>query len=95
MSSQRRNKMRKFRFIIGKALARQWRALRGRRGSVRDAGFSAEEKLVIQPLPIALRLDISLPVGRKGGVPASQMVWMTTAEEGRPKEALGVLLLSN
>lgn len=95
MSSQRENKLRKFRLIIGKALARQWRVLKGRGGSVRETGFSAEEKLVIQPLPVALRLDISLPVGSKGGVPASQLVWMTTAEEGRPKKALGVLLLSN
>jgi hypothetical protein len=95
MSSQRKNKMRKIRLIIGKALARQWRALSGRRGGVWDAGFPAADKLVIQPLPIALRLDISLPVGGKGGVPASQLVWMTAAEEGRPKKALGVLLLSN
>jgi hypothetical protein len=62
---------------------------------VRDAGSAAKEKLVIQPLPIAFRLDISLPVGGTGGVPASQLVWMTTAEEGRSRKGLGVLLLSN
>lgn len=95
MSSQHRKKMRKFRLLVGEVLARQWKALSGRGESVRGAGFPAEKKLVIQPLPVAFRLDISLPVGGKGGVPASQLVWMTTAEEGRPKNVLQVLLLSN
>jgi hypothetical protein len=46
-------------------------------------------------MPVAIRVDTTLPMGTRGSLPASKLIWVSPRTENIPAKALGVVLLPN
>jgi hypothetical protein len=46
-------------------------------------------------MPVAIRVDTALPMGTRGSLPASKLIWVSPRTEIFPAKALGVVLLPN
>jgi hypothetical protein len=65
------------------------------RVTTNDPNLRARKKLVLRPLPVAIRLDVSLPIGPPGGTPATRLYWIVTGPSRDPERVLSTLLLLN
>lgn len=60
-----------------------------------EAGDRAESGLQFAPMPVAIRVDTGLPMGTRGSLPASKLIWVSPRTGNIPAKALGVVLLPN
>jgi hypothetical protein len=65
---------------------------RKKKGSDFTPGFAA---LRLAPLPPSVRLDMSIPLGEKGSLPASRFVWVEPPRGQDKKAVFEALILPN
>jgi hypothetical protein len=57
--------------------------------------LQAGGKLVLRPLPVAIRLDISLGAGPSGPIPATRLYWIAMGGGQAPERVLSTLVLTS
>jgi hypothetical protein len=60
-----------------------------------EGGDRAHSGLQLTSMPVAIRVDTALPMGTRGSLPASKLIWVSPRTENIPAKALGVVLLPN
>jgi hypothetical protein len=52
-------------------------------------------ELLLAPLPVAVRVDSALPIGSRGDLQVSRLIWVTAPSDGGPSEKLHALFYPN
>jgi hypothetical protein len=58
-------------------------------------GVREQSRLQLSPMPVAIRVDTTLPMGTRGSLTASKLIWVSPRTGNIPAKALGVVLLPN
>jgi hypothetical protein len=64
-------------------------------GSLNDENALEAGLLHLAPLPVAVRVDSALPMGRRGDLHVSRMMWATSLSGGRTAGKLQGLFYPN
>jgi hypothetical protein len=64
-------------------------------GSLNEEDSLEVGQLRLAPLPLAVRVDSALPLGRRGDLQISRMLWVTPPSGGRPSGKLEALFYPN
>ena len=64
-------------------------------GSLNEENSLEAGQLRLAPLPVGVRVDSALPMGRRGDLQVSRMMWVTPPYGGRPSRRLQALFYPN
>ena len=81
--------------MISKAIGHIWSSMFGARGKNKGGTPTPVDTSRVLPITTGVRTEAALSTENGMKVPASEILWICSIEEGRPSKALKVLLLPN